>query len=161
MKHAEGPNGENRLDREAAGPRINLWHVILRYKWTIVAATVVGGGLGYLYYLKQTPIYASSAQVLVTNTKRMSLPMEGIDASAGYEDNLATHSLLIRSPLLVEKAIKEHNLDSLRSLAGASNPVQVIISGISVGRADGGAGGEASADVLELRFTGPNIRKSR
>lgn len=154
MKHVERPNDNRRVEPEAAGPRINLWHVILRYKWTLVAATVVSGGLGYLYYLKQTPIYVSSAQVLVTNTKRTSLPMEGIDATLGYEDNLATHSLLIRSPLLVEKAIKEHNLDSLRSLAGASNPAQVIIRGISVGRADGGAGADTSADVLELRFTG-------
>lgn len=154
MKHAEGPNGDSRLAPEAAGPRINVWHVILRYQWTMVAATVVGGGLGYLYYLKQTPVYASSAQVLVTNSKRKSLPVEGIDATLGYEDNLGTHSLLIRSPLLVDKAIKEHHLDSLASLAGASNPAQVIIRGISVGRADAGGGGDGSADVLELRYAG-------
>ncbi|NQT11287.1 MAG: hypothetical protein HQ582_00970, partial [Planctomycetes bacterium] len=154
MKHTEGRSADNRMDTEAAGPRVNLWHVVLLHKWTLLASAVVGAGFGYLYYLKQTPTYASSAQVLVTNTKRKSLPMEGIDATLGYEDNLATHSLLIRSPLFVEKTIKEHNLDSLKSLAGASNPSQVIISGISVGRADGGPGGDASADVLELRFTG-------
>jgi len=147
-------NGDPGQDTPVAMRRVTPWQIILQNKWIIALATVVGSGLGYLYYLKQVPIYESSAQVLVVKPQRSVLPVQGLDATLGYEDNLATHSLLIRSPLIVKRAIESHRLNALPSLAGARNTAKAIIGGLIVARADGGTGGDTSADVLQLKYHG-------
>ncbi|MFH1269167.1 MAG: polysaccharide biosynthesis tyrosine autokinase [Planctomycetota bacterium] len=152
MSETSNPRNTSWHRAQAAGPRTNVWQIILQHKWLITLASFVGAGLGYLYCLMQTPIYESSAQVLVTNTKGSSFPVRGINSTTRlYEDNVATYSLLIRSPLIVNKAITDHKLNSLRSLAESANPSRLIIQGTTVRCADGDA---TLSDVLELRFKG-------
>jgi len=133
---------------------LDLWQVIILRKWLILFGLLVGAGLGYLYAIKQAPVYETTAQVLVVNERKPVLPMKGIEAEIGYEQNSATHSLLIRSPLIVRRAIEDHQLGALQSFAGKSNLSRVIIDGISVIRAD--SGGDGSANVLEMKFQGPD-----
>src|SRR5512142_1376632 len=57
----------------------------------------VGLALGLLYYSQATPIYQSTAQVLVVRKRAEPLPVAGAGAvqQVFVEDYLATHTILI------------------------------------------------------------------
>jgi capsular exopolysaccharide synthesis family protein len=113
-----------------------------RRKLLVVFGIVVALGLGYLHFLRQTPRYQSSAQILVVK-QQASLPIQGVNVDTGYS---AIHETLLRSPVIVSQAIEKHDLASLPSLRGPSSPVGTIIGGLGVS-----GSGSPTGDVI--RFT--------
>src|SRR5579884_3622030 len=78
----------------------------------VVAALVVG----VLYWAQATRVYQAKAQVLVI--KKRPDNVTGLDTrNLVIEDYVATHQALIKSPLIIDRAIKRHNLDQLKCLA--------------------------------------------
>ena len=72
--------------------------------------------LGVLYYAQATPVYQSTAQVLVV--KKRPDAVTGVDTRhLAIEDYVATHQVLIRSPLIIERAIQKHDLGACESFA--------------------------------------------
>jgi hypothetical protein len=67
---------------------------------------------------------------------------------SGAGDDLAAHVILLRSPLLLQKAIRRGKLDSLKSLTGR-DPVAALAAGLTVRRDP-----DAPASVLLLTFEG-------
>jgi len=117
-----------------------------RRKWMVAFGIAVALGLGYLYFVRQTPIFESSAEILVVH-RRPNLPIQGVEAEAGYDD---THAKILRSPAIISRAIEEHNLASLPSLRASGNPVGTLISGLKVTGTVGPSG-----DLIRFSYQSP------
>ena len=91
-----------------------IFSLAWRRKWIMLLMILVGVGLGYLFYLQQTPIYQSMAQVhIVRDTSNG--PIEELKVSSSYD---TVHETLIRSPMVLSKAIPHLDINALPTLAG-------------------------------------------
>ncbi len=124
-----------------------LW----RRKWTVVSLIVISGGLGYLYYGRATQVYQSSAQILLIQ-KKADLPVAGVQGEVSYENDLLTHAYLLRSPLVVDKAVARLDARGLPSLRGSRDPTAIILAGLQAEPA--GTRFEKTEDVLQLHYSG-------
>jgi len=103
----------------------------------VLFCTAVGIGLGYFYNERQPEVFQSSARILVIKEETSQLPVnfsaDGGSRSGpgGYED-VATQMLLIRSPLIIKKAVLKRDLGSLRMLSDGGDPVSRIVSALAV-----------------------------
>lgn len=128
-----------------------LWH----RKSLIVLGLIVGLLAGGLFYVHSKPIYESDAQVLVVEKRPEAVTGETRGVTA-FDDYIATHRILIQSPLVVERAIRQGNLSGLRTFAGESGDLtQAVIKNLVVGRAAQDAQGNSNNSVLSLSFRGP------
>lgn len=124
----------------------NLWASIgfaWRQKWIVLLLGLVGVACGYLYFLRQVPLYESLARVLIVKPA-VKMPIQGVELDSVYD---STHESLISSPLVLERAVKRLNLASMPSLAAAGSPLAAILQDIKVT----GVGGQ-TGDVIELRY---------
>ena len=80
-------------------------------------------------------------------------PAAALRAAAQVEDYVSAHATLIKSPLIVSRAVEEGRLNSLPSLAGFSDPTRPIIAALSVER-DAGDARPGGSNVLNLAFRG-------
>lgn len=132
------------------------WLALLwRRKLIVVAVTGLTVLLGFLYDQRATPVYQSSAQVLLIKNET-DLPIAGAGGQVSYEDALSTHMILIRSPLIVSRAVARHRLGSLPSLKNVRNPETAIIDGLEAVR--GGTRDAPDPNVIMLSYRGVNPR---
>jgi capsular exopolysaccharide synthesis family protein len=136
-----------------AGSR-NLLQVFWQRKSLLILGAVVGGVAGALVYTQYAPVYQSSAQVLVVKKRSDPLPVAGGDPRVAFmEDYVATHLILIRSPLIVERAVQKRDLRSLKSFARSGDPSGAILASLVVGREkDANA---APNNIINLSYRGP------
>src|SRR5579862_4481954 len=112
-----------------SGP--GLLHSIVRRKWLVVLFATIGGGLGYLNYQREPPVYQSDARILVIKEQAPE-GFQKILSSGAYDDGLATQMLLIRSPLIIQDAVENRQLGKLRMFADTLNPVPRIMASMEV-----------------------------
>ena len=137
------------------GPSRNVLQVFWQRRWLLVLGLVLGGTFGLLGYAQRPPVYKTSAQVLVVKKQAANaLPVAGGDPRmAVMDDYVATHLILIRSPIVIERAVRKRNLGSLRSLAG--NPVGTIQAGLSATRETSKDSASAAGNnVINLSYSG-------
>ncbi|MEZ6050285.1 MAG: polysaccharide biosynthesis tyrosine autokinase [Planctomycetaceae bacterium] len=134
---AEGDNG--------------LVSAVARRKGLVFVVLVFGLGLGFLYSLKAERKYQSTAQILIVK-QETDLPLSSAEGEVNYENQLSTHMLLAKSPMIVEAAVKKHDLGKLPGFTGVANPVDVIVANLTTER----GGGRAAPDpnVFEIRYKG-------
>ena len=71
----------------------------------------------------------------------------GVDTSESYyKSNFATQVLLLRSPLVIDQAVKDHDLSQLKTLAGSGNPTSAIIARLNATPSD------EKAEMLDLVY---------
>jgi capsular exopolysaccharide synthesis family protein len=129
----------------------SLWRIAWRRKSLVALGVVVGLVLGGLYYAQKSPVYQSTAQVLVIKKRPDALPLSGADPRLSYfEDYLSTHVTLIKSQLIVDRAVQKEHLQGLSSLAEEGNATNSIIKWLSVAR-DRESGG-TNNNILNLSF---------
>jgi capsular exopolysaccharide synthesis family protein len=139
----------------AAATSRNFLLILWRRKALVLAGTAVGLVIAGLVYAQSTPVYQASAQVLVVKKGGNVVPLEGGDPRAVYmEDYLTTHLLLIKSQLIVERAVKKRDLGRLPSLQGKGDPVGVIRAGLGAEREKDASGG-APNNVINLTYSCP------
>src|SRR6184192_2020361 len=100
-----------------------LWR---RQAWvySCLAITLVLGGLYYTWAPRR---YESTAQVLVV--KKRPDAVTGVDTrQLAPEDYVSTHQVLIRSPLIIERAIKKGALGTLETFADEDGDLTEVIS---------------------------------
>lgn len=120
-------------------------------KWWIAVAGVLGLVLGQLAYWKFGPLYESKAEVLVA--KNSITPIRDRDGDPINVGDRGEHIALILSPLIIDTAVKNGQLDQLPSIKGAPDPSREIIDFLKVRRK---AGQDRSVlNVLELTYVSP------
>lgn len=134
-------------DAIAQGP--SLWGLAQRRKLLILFCTLLGLSLGYVYFTRQLPVYESLSRVLLITQKPRDLPLQGAGATPDYKINLATQLELVKSPVVVGEAVKQHKLGALRSFVGMTDPTYWIGENLRVSQA------EANSFVLQLSFRAP------
>lgn len=94
---------------------LDLWGFLQRRKSFVILLALIGAGLGYLYFQRQTPRYSSTAmlQVIHHSTDPM---VENLLA----ERNLSDAQFVITSRKLLEPCYDNYNLKELQTLRGLS-----------------------------------------
>jgi capsular polysaccharide biosynthesis protein len=135
---------------ESARGYAQLFRVAWARKSLLALGVAVALTLGALYYAQCAPVYQSSARVLVIK-KRPDAVTALQTQFSHFEDYVSTHQMLITSPLIVERAIKNSNLATLKSFAGTEERLaEVIIKRLSAKRKK-----DSSENILNLTFQGP------
>ena len=148
------PGGYVDLDKQS----FDIWAMVRRRKWLIIFMLVAGLGAGGLYHEKATRIYETSAQVLVTIRQTDdNSPLRPLNAEVGYEDSMTTHAQLIKTPLVVQRAVDKFRLHELASFQNLQpqNVATAIIGSLESGK----AGGRDSIDsrILQINYRSTNV----
>ena len=150
-QHGEG-TGAGVAEAAAATSR-NLLLVFWRRKALVVAGTVVGLVIAALVYAQATPVYQSTAQVLIVKKSSGPMNLEGGDGRVTYvEDYVTTQLILIRSQLIIERAVKKRDLGALPSLQGKADPAGVIRASLTAEREKDASG--APNNIINLTYSG-------
>jgi polysaccharide biosynthesis transport protein len=144
-----------------AFPLSTLVRIGWRGKWFLALGALLGLGYGLACYLGEPPVYQSATQVLVVRKQQSdAMPFSRMDTAAYFEDYLAEHVALIKSPLIVDRAVKSGNLRSLKSFAGLNNPTNAIIGSLSITR-DSTTNPLESNHILKLSVSGADPEDCR
>src|SRR5262245_26968681 len=132
----EHDNEDQGGQQSVASSSRNPLQVVWRRRWLVLLGAVVGLVLGALVYAQRSPVYQSSAQVLVVKKRSEAMQVGGGTQQAVqyYEDYASTHLVLIRSPLVVQRAVKKRNLGALKSFEGQGDPTGAILAGLGASR---------------------------
>ena len=129
----------------------SLLEIAWKRKAFIGLGVLVGLILGILFFTQARPVYQSKAQVLVV--KKRPDNVTGMDTrNLAIEDYVATHQTLLKSPLIVERAVKKKNLGALECFAGEEDVTETILLSLTVARTR--AAGPTASNVLDLAFRG-------
>lgn len=147
----------NGTESEAVDPSMSslfsrdLLQIIWHRKSLVSFGIVVGLVLGTLYYAARRPIHESTAEVLVMK-KRPDVVGGGDARMSHFEDYVTTHQELIKSPLIIKRAIEVHDLASLKTFEGVDDPVEAFIKGLNVSRKTTGSASRSAENILRLSF---------
>lgn len=147
---------ESESTAPARGSSRNVLLVVWQRRWLVLLGVVAGGIFGLLAFSQRPPVYRASAQVLVVKKQASNaLPVAGGDPRVSVmEDYVATHLILIRSPLVVERAVKKRKLSELRSVNGG-DAVGIIRNGLIASReASKDASGPGGNNIINLSYSG-------
>lgn len=131
--------------------RFELAGAFMRRKWLIVLFGLVGAGLGYLYFLRQTPVYESYLRILVSSAPTDEA-MRSMMLDQGQTD-LMTDAMLIKTPAILQDAIETDNLDQLTTFRG-TDPLHTLNAGLRVNPVSYTR--DRFLNMLEIRFRGPH-----
>jgi capsular exopolysaccharide synthesis family protein len=136
-------------DDGQANASLQMLAIGWRRKWLLLLGLICGLTLGSLYASRLVPEYQSSMKLLVVKKRPDALPSQGDNHFSQMDDYLATHQVLIKSPMLVGNAVRKGNLRSLPTFAALDNPTEQILAGLHVAReaTEGGA-----TNILNISF---------
>lgn len=118
--------GMKGVGRDASGsPQRNILHVIWRGRWFVLLGMIVGVAAGIYYLSQQTPIYSSSAKVLVEAEQIKVMPgSEGFRAQTG--NFLQTQCELIKSSQILGPVAALPEVAAMRTFTGSDSPIGII-----------------------------------
>jgi capsular exopolysaccharide synthesis family protein len=153
MPETHDPLDQQAFEGDQPRSSFNPFRLMWRHRYLILLGVVAGSVIGALYYVRATPIYQSSAQVLVVKKTPDALPLAaGSEGRANQtEDYLSTHQTLIRSPVIVGDAIRKGELGRLPSFAGRGDAMTEIAASLKVSRETNGS---SPTSVLNISFRG-------
>ena len=125
----------------AAG--LDFGQALLHRKWMLIFFVGLGIAAGLVIHNRTHPVYASYAQLRITRYQPIS---EGGGKGTARND-LDTYAVLFTSPQIIDKAIKEANLQTLPSLKGP-NALNVIRRGLVA------EPHEAADEILIVSYSG-------
>jgi capsular exopolysaccharide synthesis family protein len=139
------------IEDQQASMAPTFWEIVWRHKFLLAFGLTVGLILGALYRAQIIPEYMSSTRVLVVKKRPDTMPLSGqADPRASFlEEYLGTHQVVLRSPLIVNAAVKKGKLQNLRSFADGTDPAAAVMGGLGITReaTEGGA-----ANILNITF---------
>ncbi|WP_319456301.1 MULTISPECIES: YveK family protein [unclassified Mycobacterium] len=92
--------------------------ILGRRWWILVCATALAAGLGWVSWQTETPIYTSSAKVLITSPGSAT-PLDALYGQVNAESRVITYQYLARSARVTERVIDELGLsETTDELAG-------------------------------------------
>jgi succinoglycan biosynthesis transport protein ExoP len=132
----------------------NPLQIAWQRKPLVALGVLAGVAAALIFAAKKAPVYQSSAQVLVVKKHGdTGMPLAGADPTMGfYEDYVSTHIALVRSQVVVDAAVKDHNLASLTSFQGHANPTPIIMGSFGATRDTKESGAN---NIMNLSYRGP------
>ena len=117
------------IDQHPLGFGPSLWEIVWQRKAYVVFGIVLGSVLGVLFYFMVPKTYESTAQIFVVKKQ----PDRPISASASanpnaayapapVEDFLDTHQTILKSAVVVNKAIEKEQLAELPTFQDSTRP---------------------------------------
>jgi capsular exopolysaccharide synthesis family protein len=146
-------------DFEAAGPDAapgrsrGFLTVLWQRKALVILATLLGLVGGSLFYWQRPPVYQSGAQILVIK-KQPVIPVGNQGMGYTGEDYMSVHLEVIRSPMIIERAVRKKELGALKTFEDSGDPVGQIMASLNVMRHNKEANA-GSSQILNLTFRGP------
>ena len=163
----EGTRSTSRIDFQdmlSLGSSMNLIEVLRRQFWLVTACASLGLSLATVYWLNAKEWYETRARVLVSqkDPRLATSSAPGTSASQEHvvnEDVLANHMEVIRSPRIVDIALKRNNLLELPSIKQQIDDQDIdageyVISQLELTR--GGEGRAKDARSLTIVFHHPD-----
>lgn len=124
-----------------------------RYKYAVALCVLAALANGVLVWQLAPSVYQSSAQVLVV--KKRPDGVSGVEPrNSPVEDFVATHQLLIQSPLIVERAVRRSDLGALPSFSGREDVTEAVIKALTVSRSRSQSG-ESNVIRVDCRCSRP------
>ncbi|WP_373820037.1 polysaccharide biosynthesis tyrosine autokinase [Glaesserella sp.] len=102
------------MSQEKDNDRIDLsklFGTVLDYKWFIILCTLLFAGLGVGYALLATPIYTANALIQV-EAKNSGGIFQEFSTISEQDASANTEIAIVKSRMILEKAVKELNLDT-------------------------------------------------
>lgn len=138
---------------KAEEPAIDLVQLALKNVVLLGIAAAAGIGLGMMAYKFLGPKYAAHSQILVKLKNPVQIRDDGNRIVVGER---SAHVEIIRSPKVVERAVRDSNLGELKTLSGSDEPAQDIIDGLKITRTAGED--HHQLNILDLSYTSKNAR---
>ena len=136
---------------DEAPPRdFDVLQIVWRHKWLLLIGLALGVGLGQMAFNKLGPEYNAVAQILVS--QRAQVPIRDELGKAFGER--AEHISIIKSAMLIEKAIEKGKLKELSTLQRSDDPAEDILECLDVRRTAGHDG--SFLNVFELKVRSKN-----
>ncbi len=150
-------------DRETApvGSTVDLLLILWKRRKAWIACLATTIVLGAVAYLVIPTTYESETAVLLVEKNPQAVTRDARFES-GFEAFLATHRALIVSPLIVERAVENGQLQSLKMFADIESKedlVETIIESLEAGNA-GRELGENADSIMTLTFTGTDAEEA-
>lgn len=142
---------------DAPTREFDLAQIASRHKWLLVTALLGGLALGHLAFLKLGPEYDAVARILVS--RQVQVPVRESLTQALYSEGRGEHVEIIRSPMIVRKAIENGQLDKLPSLQRSDDPVEDILDALQVKRTAGQD--NSTLNVFEIKYRNRQREDSR
>lgn len=108
------------LEKWTITSTIDLLDVLWRRKIVFSIGVALGVLIGLAYFFLATPLYESSADVLLVQ-KHPEAAAQARQVDPSFNDYVTTHRALIVSPLIVERAATKYKLYELKTFAGTPN----------------------------------------
>jgi capsular exopolysaccharide synthesis family protein len=151
MTHGSDDSQVDLVENQRTSSFPNVWETAWQHKLLLALGLTVGLVLAALYRAQKVPEYLSSTKVLLIKKRPDPLPLPGTaDPRVVFmEEYLATHQVLLRSPLIVGDAVKRGKLNTLPSFADNPDPTHEIMGALGVTRetTEGGA-----ANILNISY---------
>jgi succinoglycan biosynthesis transport protein ExoP len=155
MSFADDMDGDAPDQAPSHGSR-NLLAVIWQRKALVILGALLGLVAGFLFYWQRAPVYQSTAQVLVIKKRSDPLPVAGGDPRLAYvDDYMGTHLVLLRSPLIIDRAVKKRDLASMKSFENSGDPVAQLLGSLAVTRDSAKDTTAGPNNIIHLAFRGP------
>ncbi len=133
---------------DEAPPRdFDVVQIIWRHKWLLLIGLIVGVGLGQMAFNKLGPEFNAVAQILVS--QRAQVPIRDELGKAFGER--AEHISIIKSAMLIEKAVEKGKLKELPTLQRSGDPAEDILECLDVRRTAGHDGSFLNVFEIKVR----------
>ncbi len=152
--HLDSPAGNPLLN--SSEPVVDLVQLALRNIFLLMLAGVLGVAMGVGVYRLLGPKYVADSKILVKLKNPMPIQTDGKQIVVGER---SAHIEIIHSPKVVERAVRDSQLDQLPSLEGSDDPGQDIIDGLKITRIAGED--HHQLNILELQYTSKKREDSK
>jgi polysaccharide biosynthesis transport protein len=149
----------------------NLLQIAWQRKSIVLLCVVVALILAGVYFAQAKRVYQSTSQILVVK-KTPDTSLTGVDARHGsYEDYVATHQTLIKSPRIVDYALSDKDMvkkwglkaefEKLNTGKDEDDQLVNIIAALGVARDRSAVGAIGHNNVMKLSFDSTNPELSQ
>lgn len=131
--------------------------IVWRHKWLVALGIVIGLVLAALAYLQASPVFQSTAQVLVVQKRADAVVQNPAEPqNSYYEDFLATHIILIQSEEILDRAAKLVKIEELSNPPPHKNVIALLRSGLSIAREKDTTSGPTNVMSISFRASSPS-----
>jgi len=155
------PHEEAELGQAESAQRTgpSLIQIAWQRKSLVILGLMLGLMLGLLYYAQRQPVYQSQAQILVVKKgdDSLKLPYGQQGQYMLMEDYMATQSVLLKSPVVIQKAVDMPVMKTLVSFRNDNDGevMNAVRDALTIARDSRETAGGAPTNVLTASLRGP------